>query len=175
MEKLITWGGNSGIETQPLPFVISGLVIFAFTSIGFLGLISYWNRQIAQAHSRFCGQGLRGFRILTVAGWVNVCLLPAIMMFYPLWTVRLVCIGAMGVYFLYFLYHNYRGKMQLVDPYLVNKLEETVREELKPAIEQMAKAHPSDEHHTEWANDAANKLDALIARLRGKDDATGSS
>lgn len=171
MENLITWGGNSGIETQPLPFVISGLVIFAFTSIGFMGLIVYWNRQIRNAHSRFCGEGLRGFRILTIAGWVNVCILPAIMMFYPMWTIRLICVGSMGIYFLYFLYYNFRGRMQLVDPFLVSKLEETMLNELKPAIEQMSK-QPNDDNHMAWAKEATNKLDALIARLRGKDDAT---
>lgn len=172
-EDVITWGGSSGFQTQPLPFVIAGLVVFAFTSIGFIGLLIYFTKQIRDANSRFSAAAMRGFRVLTIGGWINVCVMPAMMMVYPAWTLRLFCIACMGIYFLYFLYHNFRAKMQLVDPYIVTELEKVVKEEIKPAME--ALPNDNSEQVVSWAKDATDKLDALIARLRGKDDASGTA
>lgn len=170
MDDVVTWGGNSGFETQPLPFVISGLVAFAFLTVPFVLLHFWWTKQLRKAQTRFSGQCLRGFRALTWVAWINICLLPAIMMFYPVWTLRLLGIFVMGGYFLFFLYHNWGGMMQVVDPFIVKEMEKVVQEEIKPAVEALPKDNSDDV--VAWAKGATEKLEGLIARLRGKDDAS---
>lgn len=174
MDEAITWGASPGYQTQPLSFVISGLVAFAFLTIPFALLHVYWNHQLSVAATRFSAQFLRGFRTLSCIAWINICLLPAVMMFYPAWTLRLFGIIVMGVYFCVFLYRNWTGRLQVVDPYVVDQMQRAMQD-IKPALQKENQGDSkSDKSHLIWAKNAAERLDAMIARLRGKDNASGA-
>lgn len=93
------------------------------------------------------------------------------MMFYPAWTLRLAGIVCMGSYFLWFLYNHWKVKIQIVDPYIVEKMQDVITNEIRPAIVK-EESYDGTEQVQHWAESASDKLDDLIARLRGKTDAT---
>lgn len=105
---------------------------------------------------------------LTTAAVVNMCVLPMVMIFFPVIWLRLACMLAMGIMVFIYISKNWKAPIMFVDPQVMNEIQITIKEDIKPALNAIPTATGVDEH-VQWAKTGADKLSQLIEKLRAPD------
>lgn len=165
---LLTLNTEPAIESNSVSAMAMLFGVFGFTGVALSAMVLYWKKHAKNANTDFQRKSLLRLLWLTIGVLVNMCILPMVMIFYPIIWIRLVCMFAIGIMIFVYIRKNWSAPIMFVDPEIIKEMKDTIKDNINPALNSI----PSDtgiENHVQWAKTGADKLSHLIEKLRAPD------